>query len=239
MEPLKRQRPSTARITAVLTELGGPRVPGSRRAQVVEILREAILTGELSPNVHLKQDQLCQRFGLSPAPVREALRDLESEGLVRHFPHRGVVVCDITPDELLGVLIPVRMAIECFALPRAAERMPDATWSALHAIVEEMGEAAQRADLDALNDLDVAFHEHAIKASDAEQALQLWRSVLPRIRLQFRRLAPLHAKPDAIVREHRELLEVLLRKDRETIVAQLQDHIVDSAARLLDAGPVA
>jgi DNA-binding GntR family transcriptional regulator len=209
------------------------RVASSRRSQVLDLLREAILDGTLAPGRRLKQDDLCARFGLSPTPVREALRDLESEGLVQHFPNHGVVVTDITPSELLGLLAPVRLTIESFALPIAAGQMTPADWSRLEAIVDEMGHQAQSASVVALNDLDVAFHQTAITASGSQHAQQLWRSVLPRIRLQFRRLAPLHRELSEIQDEHRQLLEALKTRDRDVIVATLDQHILGSAQDLL------
>lgn len=210
------------------------RVPASRRSQVLDLLREAILDGTLPPGEHLKQDGLCAQFGLSPTPVREALRDLESEGLVEHFPHHGVVVTGITPDELLGLLVPVRLAIESFALPLAAQVMTDEDWAQLEAIVDDMGRQAQTASLVALNDLDVAFHQTAVAACGSPHADQLWRSVLPRIRVQFRRLAPLHAELSEIEDEHRRLLAALRTRDAATITAALHEHILGTTQELLE-----
>jgi DNA-binding GntR family transcriptional regulator len=216
---------------------GGPRRHSSRRSQVLELLREAILSGTLPPGEHLKQDSLCTQFGLSPTPLREALRDLESEGLVEHTPRHGVVVSDISAEDLLGLLAPVRLAVERFALPLAAERMDDETWARLGAIVDEMGRQAKDASVVALNDLDVEFHETAVVASGSPHAVQLWRSVLPRIRLQFRRLAPLHRELGEIQDEHRRLLSAMQTRDAETIGAALHEHIVESAKELLQLAP--
>jgi len=220
--------PTTPRLTLDPT-------PSSRRAQGLDVLRDAILDGSFGPGEHLKQDRLCTQFGLSAAPVREALRDLESEGLVTHIPRQGVVVCDIAPGELLGLLAPVRLAIEAFALPLAARRMDDATWQRLEGIVAEMG--APDASLARLNDLDVAFHDTAIAASGSQHSAQLWRSVLPRIRLQFRRLAPLHEDLAEIQDEHRRLLDALRTREDATIAAALEEHILGSARELLEREP--
>jgi DNA-binding GntR family transcriptional regulator len=211
-----------------------PRGPSSLRSQVLGVLREAILSGTLEPGQRLKQDELCTRFGLSPTPVREALRDLESEGLVNHLPHRGVVVAEITAEELLGLLAPVRVAIESFALPIAADRMSEEEWGDLEEIVAAMGRAAERADTEELNALDVRFHDFAIAAARSPQADQLWRSVLPRVRLQFTRLAPRHRAPTEIHEEHVRLLAALKTGEPEVITASLVAHILVSAQELLE-----
>jgi DNA-binding GntR family transcriptional regulator len=76
----------------------GPRTlpVASRRQQVVDLLREDIVTGRLAPGAQLKQDLIAEEFDVSGGPVREALRELESEGLVRHVPNRGVFVSEVT-----------------------------------------------------------------------------------------------------------------------------------------------
>ena len=214
---------------------GAPAVPqpASRREQVVERLRSAILSGEIGPGERLKQDEVCERFELSPTPVREAFRDLEREGLVRHVRNRGVVVSDITDDELLGILVPVRVAIESYALPLASRRMTAEVRDELRSIVARMGAAADRGRLPELNDLDVRFHTVAVAASGSEQALQLWRAVEPRIRLQFGRLAPRHRELSEVQQEHERLLSALDTRDEQLIVAVLKEHIAESAIQLV------
>ena len=94
----------------------------SQRKNVTNVLREAIIFGELKPGTQLKQDDIAQKFGCSPAPVREALRDLESEGLVEHFHNRGVFVTNISNKEIVEVLLPIRLVLEKFALRNASEK---------------------------------------------------------------------------------------------------------------------
>ena len=67
----------------------------SRRQQVVDVLRDEITTGRRAAGEQLKQDQIARELGVSPGPVREALRQLESEGLAELVPNRGVFVAEI------------------------------------------------------------------------------------------------------------------------------------------------
>ena len=69
--------------------------PMSQRNRVCHILRELIISGELTSGTQLKQDDLAKQFDCSPGPIREALRDLESEGLVQYFLNRGAYVSSI------------------------------------------------------------------------------------------------------------------------------------------------
>jgi DNA-binding GntR family transcriptional regulator len=203
------------------------------RQQVVDLLREEIITGQIRPRHQLKQDVLCQEFGASPAPVREALRQLESEGLVVHSPNRGAFVAEITSDDLLGLLLPVRLAIEKHAVPRAVGRLGSAGMAELEAIVEAMRAAADDRNLSLLNELDVRFHELTVRASGSAQALQLWRSVQPRIRAQIYQLAPRHANLEEIMLEHRELLDAIRAGQLEELSRLLEEHVIGSAVQLM------
>lgn len=218
--------------------------PTSRRQQVADLLREEIIAGELAPGQQLKQDTLCAEFASSPTPVREALRQLESEGLVVHRPNHGVFVAEITEDDLLCVLLPVRLAIESHAVPRAAARLRaerSRTEGAdegdgigqLESIVAAMRAAAAKGKLVVVNELDVRFHELTVQMSGSAQALQLWRSVEPRIRAQIYRLAPRHADLAEIVLEHSKLLEAIRVGDPGMMRELLTEHIIGSARQLL------
>ena len=91
---------------------------------VREGLRRAILAGEFAPGSQLRQDELAQRFGTSRIPVREALRQLEAEGLVSILPNRGATVSSLSLDEVLE-LMEIRIALECRALRMAIPNMVD------------------------------------------------------------------------------------------------------------------
>ncbi|MGB3486377.1 MAG: GntR family transcriptional regulator [Mycobacterium sp.] len=203
----------------------------SRRHQIADWLREQIVKGALAPGAQLKQDVLAAHLSASPGPVREALRQLESEGLVHHIPNRGAFVASVSADELLGVLMPVRLAIESFAIEKASAD-PEVI-AELERLVAMMTTAAQANDLDQLNELDVSFHEAIVRSAHSEHALQLWASVQPRIRMQIHRLAQRHASPFAIPMEHRSLLDVMIHADAAGRAAALDEHIVSSARNLL------
>lgn len=87
-------------------------------------LRDAILGGVLGEGTQLRQDQLAEQFGTSRIPVREALRQLEAEGLVKIEPNKGAVVTSLSMDEVLEML-DIRVALECHALRLAIPEMVD------------------------------------------------------------------------------------------------------------------
>ncbi len=208
----------------------------SRRQQVLDLLREEVVTGVRKPGEQLKQDVIASEFGVSPGPVREALRHLESEGLVEHVPNYGVYVADLNVGELMGLLLPVRLAIETYAVPLAAERLRTDRLGELEQLVERMDEGVRNSDLALINDLDVRFHEITVEAAGSLHALQLWRSVQPRIRALIYRLAPRHQRLEEIPQEHRLLLAAICAEDDDGLRKALEEHIIGSAAELLAAG---
>jgi DNA-binding GntR family transcriptional regulator len=211
-----------------------PALPtSSRRQQVVDLLRDAIVTGSLRAGEQLKQDWLSSDFGVSPGPIREALRQLESEGLVEHYPNKGVFVTNVSTEEFLGVLLPVRTAIETFGVPRAVARMDKAAFDDLEAIVVEMERQAEAGELQLINELDVRFHKATMEASGSAHALQLWHTVLPRIKAQIYRLSPRHQDLREIAQEHRRLLDAMKEGDLGALRLAIEHHIIGTAEELL------
>jgi DNA-binding GntR family transcriptional regulator len=219
-------------VTETKTTRFGAVWPVSRRQQVVDAVREAIVSGQIMPGEQLKQDQLATELGVSPAPIREALRQLESEGLVTHHPNRGVFVTEVSAEELFAVLLPVRLSVEVYAFTQSASRLAAADIVELQRLIEVMDQGAKDVDFLAINEADLRFHELVVLASAAPHTIQLWQSVHSRIRAQLYRMAPQHAALGEIAAGHRELLAVLRAGDPAAIRDTLRGHIVGSAEAL-------
>ncbi|GAA2797883.1 GntR family transcriptional regulator [Saccharopolyspora taberi] len=205
----------------------------STRAYVVELLRDAIIEGRLAPGSRLGQDQLRAEFSASAAPVREALRELESEGLVTHYPNRGSFVAEIDPDEFREVLLPIRLHLERHAAHKVLADPPAGLWDDLDEIVTGMRGAADRGDLRAITEADVRFHRTLVEAAHSAHTARIWAGIESRVRMQFNRLGRPERRLSAIADEHRSLLDQLRGGDRESIDAELEAHIVTAAERLL------
>src|SRR3954467_5569257 len=118
-----------------------PTTRSPRREHVVEALREAIVAGHLGDGERLIEDKIARELKTSRGPVREALRQLEHEGFVVSYPYRGAVVLAVSDEEVQQVLIPVRLTLEKFSIPKAVERMDDADFAELGKEVWSMNEA--------------------------------------------------------------------------------------------------
>lgn len=204
-----------------------PRQNRSLRQQVAETLRNAIIHGELSPGDRLREEDLSEQLDMSRGPIREALRQLEQEGLVASFPYRGTVVAQVWGDEVLQVLVPIRATLELFALTHALRRMEERDFRALEAIVAEMDTAAEAGNLARVVELDMSFHRLIVERSELFHSLQLWEMISPRMRGLFFRMGPHHTSLDAIAQQHRELLAALESGDERRAYATLKEHIAE------------
>jgi DNA-binding GntR family transcriptional regulator len=195
-------------------------------------LRESIIFGELKPGTQLKQDDIAEKFGCSPAPVREALRDLESEGLVEHFHNRGVFVTNISNQEIVEVLLPIRLVLEKYALRNAAEKFTPGIVDNLNEQIEIMRIGAKKEDIRIVTEADVKFHVITMEVASSNQTLQLWKSVLSRIRLEFYRIGP---SPSLVeqAKEHKKLLDAILQNDAKILDKALEEHIIASVLNRL------
>jgi len=206
----------------------------SRRQQIADRIREQIIDGEFVAGTQLKQDTLCERYDVSPAPVREALRLLENEGLVEHFPNRGVFVCDVTSADLIGVLLPVRLAIETYALETAVANDREGLADSLVPHVDRMRLRARAGEAKEMNEADVGFHRQIVLAADSIHALQLWNTIQPRVRVHIHRFSRWH-DPLVVVREHEEMIEAI-RDTLPNARQMLAELILERPVQLLEDG---
>lgn len=195
-----------------------------RGQQVVETLRSAIIMGSFEPGDRLIEATLSTELGTSRGPVREALRQLESEGLVTMSPYRSAVVLGVSDDEVQEVLIPIRLTLERYSFLRAQQTMTDEDFAELGKQVWLMEQAARADDLARVVDADLRFHEIVIAAPGQTHTVQIWRTIWPRIRAYFYRYGR-GQDLQRMVDEHRELLAALQSRDSDRMLAVLEQHI--------------
>lgn len=196
-----------------------------RRQVVIDTLREAIVVGRYADGERLIEDRIAHELKTSRGPVREALRQLEHEGLVVSYPYRGAVVMGVSDEEVHSVLIPIRLTLERFSFTKARERMGDTEFAELAKEVWLMSEAAREGDLLRIVEADIRFHEYVLSCSGQPHTTQVWRSIAPRIRAYFFRYGR-NSDLGRISREHDQLLAALRSGNEKTLMRALERHIV-------------
>jgi DNA-binding GntR family transcriptional regulator len=203
--------------------------PHSLRHRVLHTLREAIISGQFQPGDRLVEEDICQQMGVSRGPVREALRQLEQEGLVVSFPYRATEVIGVSDEEVHDVLVPIRLTLERFAFRHALPLLNDMDFADLEQLVRAMRQAGEAGDLAGIVEADVRFHELVLKRSQQPHCAQLWRTISPRVRAYFYRCGPRHNALTDIADEHRELLDAMRTRELERVLAVLEPHIIADA----------
>src|SRR5688572_31652651 len=152
-------RQSTPSAAELPLSLDGSSKALPRAQQIADVLRTSIIAGRFEPGERLIETALSAELGTSRGPVREALRQLENEGLVMSFPYRGAVVLGVSDEEVQEVLIPIRLTLERYSFVHAAERMTDADFAELGKQIWAMEQAEKAGDLEKIVEADLRFHD--------------------------------------------------------------------------------
>jgi len=191
---------------------------------VSNIIRQAILRGDLAPGTKINQAQVALKLGVSRGPVREGLKQLREEGLVQEIPYKGTFVIEITA-RYIEELYSIRRMTESFAIRCAIERAGPEDLENLRTVVDQMQQIDSPTDLDHSAELDLLFHHLVIKAAHHALLLRLWKLIEAGVRLclahRHRNYRNLHKHLDT----HREILAAIKTKDADRASHLLDIHI--------------
>jgi DNA-binding GntR family transcriptional regulator len=187
---------------------------------VYEVLREGILEGVFQPGEWLRQDQLAEAIGVSRIPVRSALLQLESDGLITFQPYRGAMVIKLSPDEMREIY-ELRALLESHALRKAAAAMTPERLAHLRELAAELNEIQDgETFLTRRNDFyrELYDSEHQLRTVDLIQRLRAEAG-----RYWLERKVNYVSRPGQ--RDHLHLIEFLEAGDIDGAVDWLQDHL--------------
>ncbi|MCU0512242.1 MAG: GntR family transcriptional regulator [Anaerolineae bacterium] len=204
------------------------------RERVLDILRDAIVSGDMRPGQPLVEMELAQQMGISRAPLREALQILSQEGLVETIPYKGTQVRSMNRMDI-EELYSLRSVLETFAVQRIIARRSADDTARLRAIFEAMLAAAQQGDLSQVNEIDRQFHDGLIELSQHHLLLTTWRSVSLRIRQVMALTNRRNRDLTVIAYNHLPMVEAIAAHDEAEATRLLREH-VESAAGLIVEG---
>lgn len=150
----------------------------SLRELVHRSIRDAILKGNLRPGERIVESRVAKSMGVSQAPVREAIRELEQAGLIVSFPNRGAYVRELTPKDLREIYS-LRAVLERFAVEQAVPLFGDEDCKRLEALVDEMVRHAEAKETEAFVEADFAFHAYICKKSGHALLVKTWEGISP------------------------------------------------------------
>lgn len=196
--------------------------------ELVQRLRDMIVHGELHPGQRVAEKALCERFGVSRTPLREALKVLASEGLVVLAPNRGATIATLTIEEV-DEIFPVMAVLEALAGKLACERITEDRVAEIKALHYQMVAHHRRKELAPYFTLNQAIHEAILEAAGNSTLAAMSRSLAGRIR-RARYMANMsQSRWDQAVAEHEDILAALSRREGEKLGRILQRHLENKA----------
>lgn len=202
------------------------------RQSVTEAIRQGILEGDLLPGAQVNQVQIAEQLGVSRGPVREALGQLEEEGLIKNVPYKGTFVTEIT-GEYISELYSIRHAIETFAARQAAQRASAKDLVELRAVLAEMYTTAALNDMSRMGALDIQFHYLICRSAHHSLLLQIWKSIEIGVRRCLALRHRIYRSPADVIGTHPDILAAIEAGDADRTCEILGLHIVEAGEQLL------
>ncbi|SNS25315.1 transcriptional regulator, GntR family [Streptosporangium subroseum] len=200
---------------------------------IVAVLREAIYEGSLEDGAILNQVAVAEHFGVSRVPVREAMRQLQAEGLLSAEAHRRPIVRRLTLERVMEIF-DLRAMIEGYLVEKAMPNIDEKVIAQLAGFIELMHEPL---DHNAWLSLNAEFHQVLYEPSDATTALELANQLRGRAERYLRMWSEgqgIHRNAEA-TREHERILEYVRNGDVASARREVEQHILhtrDEAVRM-------
>ncbi|WP_170066361.1 GntR family transcriptional regulator [Neomoorella humiferrea] len=197
--------------------------------KVYEQIKEAIINNTIKPGTMIQERILAEKLGVSRTPVREALRRLNSEGLIELIPGKGATVTKITIEDIREIM-QVREPLECLAVKLAAERIQPQDIKYLEEMIANWDKEINCTDpaqinFQSLSTKDIAFHEYIVEIAGNKRLA----SILNMLRDQIRRITFLTQdnknRIETSFPQHLKILEALKQRDPAAAEENMRQHM--------------
>jgi DNA-binding GntR family transcriptional regulator len=204
------------------------------REKILETIRDAISSGALKPGERVAEPDLAERFGISRTPIREAFRQLESEGYLTVIPRKGAVVISFSTKEI-EEFYAIKSILEGYAAHRACKNLSDKEIDKLAAINDKLRQLAEGEDIKHFFKIHNDFHELFRKAADNQKLDEMISGLVEKFqRLRYASLS----KPGRMkisVLEHAKIIEAFRARDAD-LAEQLVRKNAEFGGRVLMEG---
>jgi DNA-binding GntR family transcriptional regulator len=182
------------------------------RESILETIRDAITSGVLKPGEKVAEPELAERFGISRTPIREAFRQLESEGYLTVIPRKGAVVASFSERDI-EEFYAIKSILEGYAARLACNNLSEREIDRLNAINNKLDQMAQGGDVKHFFKVHNDFHDLFIKAADNEKLMDLINMLVQKFqRLRIASLS-IPGRMDVSVQEHWKIIDAFRRRD--------------------------
>lgn len=200
---------------------------------VVDRLRDMIVQGELEAGTKLNERVLCETLGASRTPLREALKYLASEGLVRLLPNRGAIVAPLEPERVKQTFA-VMGALEALAGELACRNASDAEINEIRALHYQMLAHHARGELAEYFRCNQEIHAKLVEAAGNEPLAEVYRSLNANVRRARYMANYSRERWNEAVEEHEEMLRALARRDGAALQRILREHLANKLVLVME-----
>ena len=199
--------------------------PLSLHEDVAVRLRELIYSGELPPGAFVDEPALCERLAISRTPLREALKVLTAEGLMRHEPRRGCFVNQVTERDL-DEIFPVIALLEGRCAFEAASRVNDADLRVLDGMHQRLRDCAAAGQIAAYYEANHVIHEAIIQLADNRWLAQVIADLRKILRLSRQQSLQVPGRLEQSLSEHMAVFAALQARDNSGAEAAMRTHLL-------------
>jgi DNA-binding GntR family transcriptional regulator len=228
-----------------LTESSSDRFNDVRDTSLAKLVRDdmlgLILSGVLIPGQRINEPDVAARLGVSRVPVREALRELESSGLVVARKHAGVFVRQLAAPEIRD-LYQMRALLDGFAGRQVAQRSSLENVTLLRLLddsIDAMRDAASQHDVQRYYGENLRFHWAIVEAAGNQSLTETYRGIVQKLHVSRLKNLANDAGMQASITEHMDIANALRQGNRERCHALLAEHVDDAHSRLTTSTPLA
>ncbi|MCK5782801.1 MAG: GntR family transcriptional regulator [Flavobacteriales bacterium] len=194
---------------------------------IFEKIREDIINDVYKNDEKIIEAKVAEEMGVSRTPVREAIKQLELDGLVENIPNRGVIVKGVTPQDIEDIYT-MRLAIEGIAAKWSVERMSEDSLKDLKDIYELMEFYTVKKDIEKIFELNTRFHEVIYKASSSHYLEHVLTDFQQFIKSTRKISLATEGRVEEALKEHKKILDAFLAKDIKAATDALVYHIEHS-----------
>ncbi len=197
---------------------------GSLGSKIFILLRDRILNESYKCGDKLNELTLAKELKISRTPIREALKQLELEGLVESIPNKGVYVKGFSPRDI-DDMFEIRLSLEGLAVSFSIDRMDEVHLAKIKEVFELLEFYTAKGDFDKVNDFNILFHESIYQATQSTYFEQILKDIHYYVSVTSRHSIARPERLESSLLEHRAILEAIIDRDKEEATERIQRHI--------------
>lgn len=205
--------------------------------QILPHLRRDIVENRWKSGERLSEPRLCKQFGVSRTPLRQALKTLEAEGLVRLVPHVGAVVTDPSATEI-GETMEILIGLEQLAAVRVAQSRPPKVLQEIRRISRQMKQAARRGDASRYYELNNDFHLSIVRGTGNRSLVDLHEKIMWHVHRERHRANVVEPVTVESAESHDGIVDAILEHRAEDAGHAMRQHL-ENVIRLMQANRLA